>query len=289
MTAAFDVIVCGSLHLDIVVKAPSLPRLDETAVGTSWAQVCGGKGGNQAVHAATHGARTAMIGRIGQDAFGQTLHQNLQNAKVNPQGITVDSLNHSGMSVAILQDNGEYGAVIVSGANAAIDPLSLPSTWAAIGGAKVLVLQNEVPHDVNVAAAAIARHTGSLVVFNAAPARQLEDALITNIDVLVVNRVEAEAISRLKVTDRKSAIGALPALGISQRSVVVTLGGEGLVACPKSSTFVEIEACPVNVTSTHGAGDCFVGVLAAELAKGVKLIEACHMANKAAAVFVSRI
>lgn len=286
--ASFDVIVCGSLHLDIVVKAPDLPKLDETAVGSSWAQMCGGKGGNQAVQAARHGARTALIGRIGQDAFGKTLYQNLHNAKVDTEGLTIDPLIGSGMSVAILQDNGEYGAVIVSGANITIDPAGLPSTWKLLGGAKVLVLQNEVPHEVNVAAAATAKKNGATVVFNAAPARALSEALIANVDVLVVNRVEAEAISGMPVTDRKSAIAALPKLGSSQRTVVITLGGGGLVVCPKSGAFVEIEAIPVKVTSTHGAGDCFVGVLAAELARGTSPVDACRIANESAAAFVSR-
>jgi ribokinase len=154
MNSEFDVVVCGSLHLDIVVHAPSLPRLDETAVGSSWAQVCGGKGGNQAVQAAGHGAKTAMIGCVGQDSFGQTLRENLKSAKVDTRGVTTDTAKGSGMSVAILQDNGEYGAVIVSGSNTAIAPVTLASTWNSLGGGKILVLQNEVPHAVNVAAAA---------------------------------------------------------------------------------------------------------------------------------------
>jgi ribokinase len=285
----FDVIVCGSLHLDIVVKALALPRLDETAVGHSWAQLCGGKGGNQAVQAARHGAATAMIGRIGRDGFGSALHDNLIVAKVDTQGITVDPEQGSGMSVAILQDNGEYGAVIVSGSNTTIDAATIASTWNTLGGAAVLVLQNEIPAAVNVAAAAAAKAHGAQVVFNAAPARELSEALMANIDVLVVNRVEAEALASAAVIDRASAIAALPALGSAKRAVVVTLGGQGLVVGSKPGEIIELEALPVKVTSTHGAGDCFVGVLAAQLARGVTLSEACRAANASAAAFVSKI
>ena len=98
MSAAspFDVIVCGSLHLDIVVQAKALPRLDETAVGSAWKQVCGGKGGNQAVQAARAGARTAMIGRIGPDQFGKTLLANLTACGVDVQAITIDDAAGSG-------------------------------------------------------------------------------------------------------------------------------------------------------------------------------------------------
>ncbi len=284
----FDVIVCGSLHLDIVVNAPALPAIDETAVGSGWAQVCGGKGGNQAVQAARNGARTAMIGRVGRDGFGDTLLDNLNKSDVDCAAVEVDAKLGSGMSVAILQDNGNYGAVIVSGANLAIDPEKIASTWAVIGGAKVLVLQNEVPHAVNVAAAKAAQQNGAIVVLNAAPARPLDGELLDHVDVLVVNRVEAQDISGVEVEDQASAIRSLPMLGNAQRSVVVTLGGNGLVVCPKAGEPVSIAALPVKVTSTHGAGDCFVGVLAARLSAGIPLVEACQIANRQAAAFVSR-
>ncbi len=119
---AFDVIVCGSLHLDIMVYSPSLPRPDETVPGTRWGQQCGGKGGNQAVMSARAGARTAMIGRIGADDFGTRLIENLKAAGVDASAVLVDPTEGSGMSAAIVLDDGDYGAVIVSGANLHIPP-----------------------------------------------------------------------------------------------------------------------------------------------------------------------
>jgi ribokinase len=281
--AGFDIIVCGSLHLDIVVRAPALPQIDETMVGSAWKQVCGGKGGNQAVHAARDGAKTAMIGRIGKDGFGQTLSESLDTSAV-----TADPKMGSGMSVAILQENGDYGAVIVSGSNMAIEADRIPSHWLALGGAKVLVLQNEVPHAVNVAAAKVAHENGAMVVLNAAPARPLGNDLLDLVDVLIVNRVEAEAMCGMPVHDRTSATAAMPALSTHQSSVVITLGGEGLVVGTGDGALIEIEALPVKVTSTHGAGDCFVGVLAARLAAGAGLTAACRIANERAAAYVSR-
>src|SRR5258707_1368236 len=151
--AKFDVVVCGSLHLDIIVQAPHLPRLDETVVGSAWDRICGGKGGNQAVQAARQGARTAMIGRVGKDDFGRRLIQNLDEAGVDRTNVAVDEQVASGMSVAIIDANGDYGAVIVSGSNLAIDPDLLAPTWDRLGGGRVLVLQNEVPAPANLAAA----------------------------------------------------------------------------------------------------------------------------------------
>lgn len=287
--AKFDVVVCGSLHLDIVVHAPALPKLDETAVGSSWEHVCGGKGGNQAVHAARAGARTAMIGRIGNDDFGRTLITNLNASGVDCAAVSTDSTRCSGMSVAILQDSGDYGAVIVSGSNLGINPAAVDRTWAELSGAKVLVLQNEIPHLTNVAAASAAKHSGAVVILNAAPARAMGADLLNNVDVLIVNRVEAEDISGLQVADAASAMAALTALSGNIRSVVVTLGGGGLVVGQPEAQPVFIAALPVKVTSTHGAGDCFVGVLAAQIASGASLIDACHTANRAAAAHVSRI
>ncbi len=288
MKPAFDVIVCGSLHLDIVVNAKTLPIIDETAIGSAWHQVCGGKGGNQAVQAARAGAKTALIGCIGEDAFGKTLHANLISQSVDVSCLSVDPSVGSGMSVAILQDDGDYGAVIVSGANRSIDTNLLQGQWTKLGGGKVLILQNEVPEEVNFAIAKAARETGAKVVINAAPARELSQELLNLIDVLIVNRVEAEAMSGRTVTNRAEARAALDKLTSTSRSVIITLGGEGLVVADASGKIVEIESIPVRVTSTHGAGDCFVGALCAQLASGVLLIDACRLANQTAAAFVSR-
>ena len=284
---AFDVIVCGSLHLDIVVEAKALPRLDETAVGRAWKQVCGGKGGNQAVQAARAGARTAMIGRIGRDEFGRTLLANLTAAGVDVSGISVDEKAGSGMSVAIVQEDGDYGAVIVSGANLKIKTGALGAQWHALGGAQVLVLQNEVPHAVNVAMASVARAAGAKVLLNAAPARDVGRDLLDLVDLLIVNRVEAEMLAGRPVSDRASAANVLSHWSMTP-ATVITLGGDGLVVRTAAGDVTEIAPIPVKVTSTHGAGDCFVGVLARELARGAALPEACKTANGAAAAFVSR-
>jgi ribokinase len=286
--AKFEVVVCGSLHLDILVKAPSIPRIDETLVGSAWSKSCGGKGGNQAMQASRADARTAMIGRVGSDAFGDSLLENLAAQKVDHSCVTRDPLLGSGMSVAILQDDGDYGAVIVSGANLAIDASVIERDMSKLGGARVLVLQNEIPEEINLAAAHVAKAHSTLVVLNAAPARKLGADLLQNVDVLIVNRIEAEALFGQPVTDRKSALRVLRAQAPYQYAVVITLGGDGLVVASPNMEATEILAHPVEVVSTHGAGDCFVGKLAAELARGASLMDACTSANACAAAFVRR-
>ena len=285
---AFDVIVCGSLHLDILLYAPALPRPDETVAGHRWEQKCGGKGGNQAVMAARAGARTAMIGRVGDDEFGRTLRAHLAAAGVDHSAVTRDAGTGSGMSAAIVRDDGDYGAVIVSGANLSIDPKSAALAWRTLGGARVLVIQNETPEAVNLAVARAAKAEGAKVALNAAPARAMAGRLLDLVDILIVNRVEAAMLTGAPVETRADAFAAAQALAGAGRSLVVTLGGGGVVVQPENAQAFWIAAVPVEVSSTHGAGDCFVGALAARLASADSLAVAAEFANAAAARHVAK-
>jgi ribokinase len=277
-----DVAVVGSLHLDIMVAAPRLPGRDETLVGSSWHYKCGGKGGNQAVAAARSGARTAFGGRTGQDEFGERLRANLAAAGVDITHVGIDPSQGSGMSVAISEASGEYGAVVVSGANLSIDPARVTSDWAALLAARVLLLQNEIPEAVSLAAAKAARAQGALIVLNAAPARSMSPEFLALVDVLVVNRVEAAMLS-----GEDDMAKALMALHAPTRDVVLTRGGEGLMLMTRDGRRVDIPALPVTLISSHGAGDCFCGALAARLAAGDGIEAACRFATEAAGRFVS--
>lgn len=277
-----EVAVVGSLHLDIVVAAPRLPARDETLIGSAWHYKCGGKGGNQAVAAARFGARTLFGGRTGEDDFGERLIANLKAAGVGAEAVAREPARGSGMSVAITEAGGEYGAVVVSGANLAIDAAAIAVQWAPLWEARVLLLQNEVPEPVNLAAARAATAKGARVVLNAAPAREINDELLALTDVLVVNRVEARML-----TGADDPAQALARLASPSRDVVVTLGGNGLIAAVRDGRRFAIPALPVKLLSSHGAGDCFCGALAARLAKGDGLEAACRFAAAAAGLFVS--
>lgn len=287
MASSFDIIVCGSLHLDIVLAAPHLPRVDETVPGTSWKKICGGKGGNQAVMAARAGAKCAMIGRVGDDEFGQTLTKNLNANNVNTNNISIDATHGTGMSAAILQDDGEYGAVIVSGSNLVLKPEEAAKAWQNLGGAKYLILQNEIPEAVNIAVASEALKSDARVILNAAPARNMSDQFLQLVDVLIVNRVEAEMLVGGTITDANSAQSLLPKLARANQMVVITLGEKGLVFQTAGGHRDFVAPHVVKVQSAHGAGDCFVGALAQSLATGHDLAEACSHANFVAARFVS--
>ena len=282
----FDVLVVGSLHLDIVVKAKALPMLDETAIGSSWAMVCGGKGGNQACWAAKLGAKTAMISQVGADDFGHRLLDNLKARGVNSKGVTTDPKTGSGMSVAILNADGDYGAVIVSGSNLTLNEDQLRKSMHSTGAPRWLVLQNEVEESINIAAAKQAKAWSSRIILNAAPARSMPLALAEMVDVLVVNRVEASMLSGHEVIGAETVAAALPALRRFGRDVIVTLGGGGLVVAERGRDAITIPAIRKSVVSTHGAGDFFVAKLAVSLAQNANLIEAANVANQTAAAYV---
>ncbi len=279
------VLIVGSLHLDIVVEAGALPQRDETCVGTRWYPKCGGKGGNQALAVRRAGVACRMLGAVGADDFGTRLREGLAAAGVDHAFVASLASHATGMSAAILDPAGDYAAAIVSGANLAIDPAALEddALWRSV---RVLVLQNEVTPALNLAAARAARMRGLPVVLNAAPARALDPALAAATDVLVVNRVEAEAMGTGRVDTLDAAAAAADLLGRAWPSVIVTAGGAGL-ALRMSGRTTRIPATPVRVVSTHGAGDAFTGTLAARLARGEHLAAACAAASEAAAVHVA--
>lgn len=279
------VLTVGSLHYDIMVQAEHLPRKDETAIGSRWFPKFGGKGGNQAIAAAKAGADSRMIGAVGDDDFGRFLRRNLAIGRVDDRFIATIAATGSGMSVAIQDASGDYAATIVSGANLTIEreSLTLAEVWSDV---RILVLQNEVPEAINLIAAVEAQRRGTMVLLNAAPARLLAPELEALVGVLVVNSVEAEMMGTSAVTDLASAARAAEVLAQRFAVVIVTAGAMGLAAAGKDGHFTT-PARKVKAISSHGAGDCFVGALAAALARGEPLPAGCAAASNAAADHVA--
>jgi ribokinase len=279
------VIVVGSLHYDIMVDAPDRPRKGETIAGRSWAPKFGGKGGNQALAASRQGVFTAMVGAVGDDNFGAALLAGLDRGRVDRVNVAVLSGIGSGMSVAIFDDDGDYGAVIVSGANLAIVPGHASEQLLSRG--KVLVLQNEIPEIVNEAVARHARDLGVTTILNAAPARPFTTSLPDLVDILIVNAIEAEMLGGGDVSSLETAACAAERLAASFKCVVVTAGRDGVASFERSGHAFKLPGIKVAVASTHGAGDTFVGTFAAGMALGDPFELALSTANREAAKLVS--
>lgn len=256
-----SVLVAGSLHLDVVLRASRLPALDETVAGDAVDYVFGGKGGNQAVAAARMGADVRFAGRAGSDAFGDMIRETLEKSGVNLLQLQRD-LGPSGMSAAIVNADGDYGAVIVSAANLhiAAEALVVPEQTSLV------LLQNEIPQEVNLDLAQKAKAAGAQVWLNAAPARVLPTAFIAVVDLLICNRVEAEFYNDTG----------------HQTEKLTTLGAEGVLYQGKM-----YPAFQVDTVSTHGAGDMFVGALAAQIDQGYSMPHAIRFSQAAAALHVA--
>lgn len=269
------ILVLGALHYDVVVDAPRLPAIDETLPGKAVDYRFGGKGGNQAVAAACMGARVSMAGRVGRDAAAGVLRRALETAGVDAK-LVKETDAPTGMSVAITLPSGDYGAVIVSGANldndGRIDWKDPPDT---------VLIQNEIPEAANLEL--IHRLPAKTrLITNAAPARNLPDDIVRRTDVLIVNRVEAETLTG-EAHPTKMARALAKRTG---GAVVVTMGERGLVhVCDDETRLFPIPK--VAVVSTHGAGDMFTGALAARLSDGEFMMDAIDFAIGAAAFFVS--
>jgi ribokinase len=283
MAETTQVVVVGSLHYDIMVRAPYLPRPGETLIGQRWWWKPGGKGGNAAMAAARHGAAVEMIGCLGEDGFGERLREQLAAAGVG-LGHLRSVAAGSGMSVAITQEDGDYAAVVVSGANRDLDAAQVAASADILRDSRVLLLQNEIDEQANAAAAELAREAGTTVILNAAPARAM-GAMSGLTDVLVVNTVEAEMLGAGPVGDLATAARAAQVLLTVAPIVIVTAGGAGVAAATGAERWT-VSAHPVEAPDAHGAGDVFVGALAARLAGDAPLPDALRYANAAAALHV---
>jgi ribokinase len=291
---AVDVLVIGSINVDLLLTVDRHPRPGETLLGGSGAHLAGGKGANQAVAAARLGARTAMVGAVGDDPAAPTALEHLRGAGVDLTGVRTVR-GPTGLAVVTLAADGENTIVVVPGANATVTPEVVTAAAPLLAAAHVCVLQAEIPLASVSAAARLARDAGARVVLNVAPAAPFAVETLRTADPLVVNEHEAaivlaaaggEQTTGAWAADPTAAAERLLALGVP--SVVVTLGSAGCVVAD-SAGISRIPARRVDVADTTGAGDAFVGTLAARLAAGDPLPAAAIHATRVAAASVGHL
>lgn len=277
---AGKILVVGSLHLDVIVHSSRLPKPDETLLGDKVSYRFGGKGGNQAVAAAKIDVQVFMAGRIGTDNFGKQIYDTLSNQNINLDGLKmVDEA--TGMSVALIGSDGIYCAVVVSGANQTIDL----SEIAVPDDLTVLVLQNEINTDANFEIIKKVPKS-TFVILNAAPALTPNKDFFERIDLLIVNQLEAKML----LNEEPSVFNILDALrklqNLGPKEVIITLGAEGYTGISKNGEIFSEPGIKVDVLSTHGAGDSFVGTLAAFICKGEPINIAAQYAQASSALHV---
>ncbi len=278
------VVVIGSLNMDLVTRAPRLPRGGETLIGESFATVSGGKGANQAVAAARLGAQVSMVGCVGSDAYGEQLRGALLAEQIDCQAVsTVD--DSSGVALIVVDDNSQNAIVIVAGANGALTAEVIDRFDAVLQAADVIICQLEVPDATVGHALKRGRELGKTVILNPAPAsRPLPAEWYASIDYLIPNESEAAALSGVPVDSLASAETAASRLiSLGAGKVIITLG-----AFANGKGFEHFPAPKVKAVDTTAAGDTFVGGFAAALAAGKSEADAIRFGQVAAALSVTR-
>lgn len=283
-----SIVVFGSINMDLVARTPRLPSPGETLTGHSFATVPGGKGANQAVACARAGARTRMIGRVGDDVFGAALRESLEGYGVDVSGVATEAGSPSGVAAIAVDDRAENTIIIVAGANGRVGAADVARLEGALADARVLLLQLEVPLDAVVAAARAARQRGVTVVLDPAPARDLPDELYDLVDIITPNETEAARLAGFPIAgadDAARAAAALRARGVGVAAI--KLGARGVYAADAGGGRL-YPAFQMKAVDTVAAGDAFNGGMAAALSEGLPLAEALRWGLATGALSVTK-
>ena len=287
------IVVIGSINMDLVLRVPRMPLPGETLTGGAFRTIPGGKGANQAVACARMSGKgagaqqVAMVGCVGDDAFGATLRAALVGDGIIDSHITTLPGVASGIASILVDDNGQNTFVIAGGANDLLSPAHIDAAQGLIEQADIVVLQLETPMDTVVHAIKLARSLGKTVVLNPAPAASLPDGVLELVDYLIPNEIEAAMLAGVSPegADAKALAAALQKLGSD--NVIITLGAKGVHAALYGGDFT-FPAEVVQAVDTTAAGDTFIGGFVAGLASGMDEAESIQQGQRAAAWSVTK-
>jgi ribokinase len=283
------IVVVGSINTDMVVRTDHIPAPGETLLGNSFFITGGGKGANQAVAVAKMKAHACMIGKVGNDVFGQQAILNLQHENVDTSYVYTDNTQPSGVALIAVADNGENSIIVAAGANSSLNRDDILKAEGIIADAECIVLQLEIPLDTVIVAIELAKKHRKKVVLNPAPAAILPAEILRQTDIIIPNQTEAALMTGTPVTDPGEA--ATAASWFHQQgihTVLITLGEKGCyVSDPSFRGMIEGYAAGT-VVDTVAAGDTFCGAVTVALAEGMPLAKAVRFANIAAGLSVTK-
>lgn len=282
------VVVVGSINMDLVIRCPELPRPGETVMGLTAVELPGGKGANQAVAASRMGGSVTMIGRVGDDAFGQKLIQQLKLEGVNTDRVIVTPQTASGLAVVSVDNHAENSIVVVPGANAMVSVDDVVAAKSLIEQADILLIQLEVAVETVEAAVEVARNAGTKIVLDPAPSIGRLTSKLIHCDLICPNLSEAESILGRRFADREDAVAAARELvELGCRRAIITLGAEGSLVC-EGGDVTHVSGFSVEAVDTTASGDAFAGTLAVTWCQQENLVLAMKRANAAGAIVASR-
>lgn len=281
-----NVLVVGSLNMDMVVLVDSIPAVGETVFGKSVEHFNGGKGGNQAVACSKFGATTYMISSVGNDETGKQLINNLKEANVHTQGIFTDDTCPSGVAWIGVDALGNNAITVISGANKKLSKQHIDLQIELFKKANVVLVQLEIPKETAFYAIEKAKENGAFVILNPAPASEIPKDILKKIDVLIPNEKELSMlVPQLKNASWEEKANHLIKQGL--KNLVCTLGKNGALWVNKNQN-LRFEPLKVDAIDTTGAGDCFNGVFACEISKEKNMEDSIKMAIAASAISVTQ-
>jgi ribokinase len=273
--------------MDLVVKINKFPLPGETLLGGDFFMNNGGKGANQAIAVSRLGGDVQFVCKTGRDSFRDKTVSLFKEEGIDTRGMLIDEEKPSGVAVIMVDKSGENSIVVAPGANSSLsvsDVDNLDSKWESID---FVLLQLEIPVETVAHIVNLASEKGKKVILNPAPAADLPEDLFKKLHIITPNKIEAESISGVKITDNESLVKAAEVLhGLGVEHVIITLGSEGVLLYSGSPKW--IPAIPTVSVDSTGAGDVFNAALTVSLSEGKGFEEAIRFANKAASISITR-
>ena len=282
-----NICVIGSLNMDLVVNVDTMPKPGQTIIGSNFKEVPGGKGANQAVAMARLNGNVSMIGKVGEDGFGQTLINSLKNDKVDTTYIQT-AKGATGVALITVDKNAQNSIVVSPGANFEVKEDDIDNNIEAIKNSDIVVLQLETPLNTIKYALNKAKELNKYTILNPAPAVKLDDEIIKNVDLLTPNETELEIISGVSIEteeDIQKAAQIMIEKGVKE--LIVTLGSKGSLYINKETSMFK-NAYKVEAIDTTAAGDSYTGALAVAFANGKNIEDAMDFASKVGALSVQK-
>lgn len=280
-----NICVIGSLNMDLVVNVDKMPKPGQTIIGSNFKEVPGGKGANQAVAMARLNGNVSMIGKVGEDGFGQTLINSLKNDKVDTTYIKTTK-GATGVALITVDNNAQNSIVVSPGANFEVKEEDIDNNIEAIKNSDIVVLQLETPLNTIKYALKKSKELNKYTILNPAPALKLDDEIIKNVDLLTPNETELEIISGVSIEteeDIQKAAQIMIEKGVKE--LIVTLGSKGSLYINKEKSIFK-KAYKVEAVDTTAAGDSYTAALAVALSKDKNIKEAMDFASKVGALSV---
>jgi ribokinase len=284
-----NILVVGSTNVDFLIKADKIPASGETVTGGQFMQNFGGKGANQAVGAARAGGNVIFITCLGEDLYADELLRSFKKDGIDTRFVFRDRDTATGSALIMLDKDGNNCISVAPGSNFKLSPEHLDKAGDAFQNAEIIVLQMEIPFATTEYAIGLAAKKGKKVMFNLAPARPFNLAVLKQVYAFVVNEIETSMVTGLKVeTDDEIILAAKALLLLGPEVVIITLGARGsFVASKDFRQFVP--AFKVKATDTTAAGDIYSGSLAVALVEGRSIVDAIRFAGAASAISVTRL